>query len=186
MGYIAVIDTETNWCDAVMSIGIALADEETFTLADTRYYILTPECSIGGMYESVMDLVPQKHTHRSTRADAMLNLNQWFQSKGVRQIFAYNACFDHKHLPELSHLVWYDIMRIAAYRQHNVHIPKDAPCCSTGRLKSHYGVEPILRLLTGDSTYSETHNALYDAVDELSIMRLLGLSLPRYENARLS
>ena len=36
MGNIAVIDTETNWADAVMSIGTVVADSENFTLADQR------------------------------------------------------------------------------------------------------------------------------------------------------
>ena len=30
MGYFAVIDTETNWEDQVMSIGSVIADAETF------------------------------------------------------------------------------------------------------------------------------------------------------------
>ncbi len=38
MAYLAVIDTETNWNDAVMSIGIALAEEGSLCLRDSRYY----------------------------------------------------------------------------------------------------------------------------------------------------
>ena len=45
---------------------------------------------------------------------------------------------------------------------------------SFGRLRHGYGVEPILRLLSGNSAYRETHNALQDALDELAIMELLG------------
>ncbi len=45
---------------------------------------------------------------------------------------------------------------------------------SFGRLRHGYGVEPILRLLSGNSAYRETHNALQDALDELTIMELLG------------
>lgn len=185
MGFFAVLDTETNWNDAVMSIGIVIADECTLSAVDSRYYVLTPESQIGGMYSGVMDLVPEKETIFTSRQGAMDDIRRWLQTAGVYNIFAYNACFDCKHMPELSWLNWYDIMRIAAYRQHNRYIPADAPCCSTGRLKSHYGVEPMLRLLRQDPTYSETHNALYDAVDELSIMKLLRLKLSAYECARL-
>ena len=46
----AVMDTETNWCNEVMSIGVAIANCETFELIDTRYYILNPEYLIGGMF----------------------------------------------------------------------------------------------------------------------------------------
>ena len=92
----------------------------------------------------------------------------------MQAVFAYNAAFDRNHLPELGGLTWYDIMRVAAYRQHNPRIPAAADCYATGRLKRGYGVEPMLRLLSGDRRYKETHNALFDAVDELEIMRLLG------------
>ena len=51
---IAVIDTETNWRDEVMSLGVALADAKTYTLLDKRYYIFDPECRVGGMYSGVM------------------------------------------------------------------------------------------------------------------------------------
>lgn len=42
----AVIDTETNWNDAVMSIGVVVADSETI---DSVYYIITPEYKVGGI-----------------------------------------------------------------------------------------------------------------------------------------
>ena len=80
---------------------------------------------------------------------------------------------------------FFDIMRIAAYRQFNKYIPANAPCCKTGRLKGGYGVEPIMHMLTGDNGYSESHNAVNDACDELKIVELLALPLDVYECARL-
>jgi hypothetical protein len=41
-------------------------------------------------------------------------------------------------------------------------------------------VEPILRMLSGNSNYCETHNAVLDALDELKIMQLLGHDLEKY------
>ena len=38
----------------------------------------------------------------------------------------------------------------------------------------------MLRLLSGRGSYHETHNALFDAMDELEIMRLLGLAPCEY------
>ena len=55
-GQIAVIDTETNWHDQVMSIGIAVADAVTFKCKDTRYFIIDPECRVGGIYSNVLHL----------------------------------------------------------------------------------------------------------------------------------
>lgn len=179
MGTFAVIDTETNWADQVMSIGCCLADTETFQILGTKYHILMPEITVGGMYSSALlpkDLRPIV----CTREEAAADLLAWFSAQGVRSLFAYNASFDRNHLPELSSLAWHDIMRLAAYRQHNPKIPCTAPVCSTGRLKRGFGVEPMLRLLSEDPTYHETHNALLDALDELEILRLLRHPLSDY------
>ena len=180
MGKFAVIDTETNWADQVMSIGTVIAEEDTFNALEAKYHILPLECEIGGMYYDTLFLdTPVKHI-LCTRAEAIADLRTWLRQHDVRSIFAYNACFDRNHLPELQDLDWHDIMRLAAYRQHNAKIPANADFCATGRLKRGYGVEPMLRLLSGNPTYHETHNAFFDALDELDIMRLLGHTLPDY------
>lgn len=180
MGRFAVIDTETNWADQVMSIGTVIADTETFQLYDAKYHILPIECQIGGMFESTLFLETPVAPILCTRAEAIADLRRWFTAHGVDTIFAYNAGFDRNHLPELRDLTWYDIMRLAAYRQHNPKIPATADLCSTGRLKRGYGVEAMLRLLSDRCTYCESHNAFHDAMDELEIIRLLGHPLDRY------
>lgn len=180
MGKFAVIDTETNWADQVMSIGAVIADTDTWEAFDAKYYILPIECQIGGMYESTLFLDTPVPPILCTRSEAMLDLHSWFRQHQIQSLFAYNACFDRNHLPELQSFDWYDIMRLAAYRQYNACIPADAPCCATGRLKRGYGVEAMMRLMAGDDAYCESHNAFYDAVDELRIMKLLGHSLSCY------
>ncbi|MGM9628226.1 MAG: hypothetical protein ACI3V4_09075 [Faecousia sp.] len=180
MGTFAVIDTETNWGDQVMSIGCCIADGDTFVPLAMQYSILTPECQTGGMYESVLFLDTPVKPVLCTRREAMQALLRWFSQHGVTSLYAYNARFDRNHLPELAGLSWYDIMRLAAYRQYNPRIPAWADCCSTGRLKRDYGVESMLRLLSGNRAYRETHNALFDALDELEIMRLLGHRVENY------
>ncbi|MBO5868187.1 MAG: hypothetical protein J6Q54_04695 [Oscillospiraceae bacterium] len=180
MGYIAVIDTETNWIDQVMSIGTVIADRDSYAMIDAKYQVLTPEYLVGGMYESTLFADPKLQPSILNRADALTELTGWFQAYGVTEIFAYNASFDRNHLPELRGYAWYDIMRLAAYRQFNPKIPANADFCSTGRLKRNYGVEPMYRLLCGTSCYNETHNALHDAVDELKIMKALGHPLSAY------
>ena len=174
MGCIAVIDTETNWRDQVMSIGTVAADGDTFAVLETKYHVLLPETAVGGMYEDAVFLEEAGEPILCTRQQAMEQLLAWFRQRGITDVYAYNAAFDKNHIPEFSGLRWHDIMRLAAYRQHNRAIPATAECCSTGRLKRGYGVEPMLRLLSGNRTYRESHNALLDALDELEIMRLLG------------
>ena len=180
MGKFAVIDTETNWADQVMSIGTVIADADTFELIEAKYHILPIECEIGGMYYDTLFLDTPVKPILCSRAVAIADLRSWFRQHGVHSIFAYNACFDRNHLPELRDFDWYDIMRIAAYRQYNPKIPANADCCSTGRLKRGYGVEPMLRLLSGNCTYHESHNAFFDALDELEIVRFLGYQSKEY------
>ena len=180
MGKFAVIDTEANWVEQVISIGTVIADENTYQPIESKYHILPIECQIGGMYESTLFIETPVQPILCTRAEAIADLRVWFGQHEVRSIFAYNACFDRNHLPELRDFNWYDIMRLAAYRQHNPKIPANADCCSTGRLKRGYGVEPMLRLLSGNHTYHESHNAFYDALDELEIMYLLRHRLGDY------
>ena len=181
---IAVIDTETNWRDEVMSLGVAIADAKTYTLLDKRYYIFDPECRVGGMYSGVMYKTGVKAI-TCCRDEAMADIGQFLMDRGVTGIFAYNAKFDLGHLPELCGFEWFDIMRIAAYRQFNRFIPETAQCCKTGRLKTNYGVEPIMHMLTGNTGYRETHNAVNDACDELKIVELLALPLETYDCAKL-
>ena len=180
MAPIAVIDTETNWHDQVMSIGCCLADSGSFSCLESRYYVLTPEFRVGGMFSHTLfpEELPQPRI--CSRGDALRELSAWLRQHGVTCLYAYNAGFDRTHLPELSAFEWRDILRIAAYRQHNPRIPATADCCSTGRLRRGYGVEPMLQLLTGNRGYRESHNALLDAMDELEIMRRLGCPACRY------
>ena len=180
MEYFAVIDTETNWIDQVMSIGTIIACKDTLQVLDAKYHVITPEYLVGGMYEATLFADRRNPPVPCDRATALREIRQLFKDHAVTQLFAYNAGFDRNHLPELSDFCWYDIMRLAAYRQYNPGIPANADCYSTGRLKRGYGVEAILRLLSGRSSYCETHNALYDAVDELEIMKLLGHPLSAY------
>lgn len=180
MNAIAVIDTETNWADQVMSIGTVIASGHTLEILDAKYHILPIECQIGGMYADTVFLETPVAPILCTRAEAIEDLRSWFCRNRVDALFAYNACFDRNHLPELRDFRWYDIMRLAAYRQHNPKIPATADLCATGRLKRDYGVEPMLQLLSGKRAYRETHNAFFDAMDELEIIRLLHIPLDMY------
>ena len=174
----AVIDTETNWNNEVMSIGVLIAKCRNFQKTDSRYYILPQEEKVGGMYSKSM----RQTTHEiitGHRAEVIDDVKILLDSNGVDDLFAYNASFDKNHLPELSDFCWHDIMKVAAYKQHNPCIPDYLPCCKTGKLKRGYGVEPMLQML-GVEDYCETHNAIVDARDELRIMVELGYDIDFY------
>ena len=57
MEYFAVIDTETNWDNEVMSIGVAIAEKETFLPVVAYYFIFDPEFRVGGMYSDNKDIL---------------------------------------------------------------------------------------------------------------------------------
>ncbi len=181
MNYFAVIDVETSWDNEVMSIGVVVAATKTFQWKEIRYYVIDPVYRTGGMFAYALRL-KGKDTVICKRKDAIANLINVLQKYDVTSIFAYNAKFDYTHLPELHSFTWYDIMQKAAYRQYNHAIPSTAQCCSTGRLKSGYSVEKIMRMLKGLDEYCETHNALLDAYDELEIMKLLKIDVSEYES----
>lgn len=184
MEIIAVIDTETNWNDEVMSIGVVVADAETKEKMDSVYYIIDPEFRVGGMYSCEMRLDDPK-ARLMSRQQALKEIHEWLSRYQVRKLFAYNASFDKKHLPEYARYEWYDIMRLAAYRQYNWAIPSSADCYKTGRLRRGYSVEDVLKMLRRDKRYRETHNAVSDAEDELEIVRLLGHSIEEYDIAHI-
>lgn len=184
MDKFAVIDTETNWNDEVMSIGVVVAGSESKEKIASAYYIIDPEYRVGGMYAAELRL-DEETVRVAGRKRALREIKEWLSSYDVRKLFAYNASFDQRHLPEYSGYEWYDIMRLAAYRQYNTAIPDSAECFKTGRLKWGYGVESILKMLRKGEKYTETHNAVCDAQDELEIIRLLGHEIREYEIARL-
>lgn len=185
MSLFAVIDTETTWTNRVMSIGIVIADSVTFKPADKRYYTVTPFKDQGGMYSGVLYVSGITPHLEASRQEVLEDIRCFLSGNGVRDIYAYNASFDCGHLTELHGFGWYDIMRLAAYRQFNPKISKTADTYSTGRLKRGYGVQEIYRMLSGNSGYYEVHNALADAVDELEIMRMLNIPIQHYSTAKI-
>ena len=71
MGKFAVIDTETNWADQVMSIGTVIADADTFQPVAAKYHILTEECAVGGMFYDALFLDTPVKPILCTREEAI-------------------------------------------------------------------------------------------------------------------
>ena len=186
MSRFAVIDTETTWTDEVMSIGAVVADSRNYRIVDSRYYLIDPAFRRGGLFSDALHMRGTPKEQVASRRDMAADLRAWLCSHGVDSIFAYNAQFDRTHMPEFADFQWFDIMRVAAYRQFNPGIPDTVPCFKTGRMKRNYGVEPIYRMLSGNQGYCEKHNGWHDAVDELRIMEMLALPIEVYETARLT
>ena len=176
----AVIDTETNWDNEVMSVGIVIARDGDFEPIDTCYIIFEEAARVGGLFSSSLYIEGQDYKNFSKKA-GIAAIKDFLNKHDIQEVFAYNASFDYRCLPELSAYSWHDILRLAAYKQYNPAIPVSAPCCKTGRLKCGYKVEDILQLF-GEGGYMELHNALTDAVDELRIMKHLQRTIEEYPN----
>ncbi len=185
--YIAVLDTETNINDAVMSIGIVIADSISYKPVEKYYYIISPECNSFGLYSDRLFIGNYDDCKVETcnKNVALGKIISNFKKYDVKLIFAYNASFDHSHLIELSQYTWYDIMKIAAYKQYNPKLPPNADYCKSGRIKPSYSAETIYRIMSQNRFYNEMHNAIFDAVDELKIMEMIGLDIKKYEPARI-
>lgn len=174
----AVIDTETNWENNVMSVGIVISEDGQFDMIDSKYLIFKDAAKVGGMFSYALIMEGQS-PEIFTKSKGIKIINEYLKNYGVESIYAYNASFDKRCLPELYDYRWHDILRIAAYKQYNPAIPPNSICCGTGRLKSGYKVENILRMF-GEDNYEELHNALTDAIDELRIMNYLKHPIDRY------
>ena len=110
--YLAVIDTETNMFDEVISVAVVVAHKETYQIIEERYYIITPECEKPAMYEYALNDYPP--FSKCNREEVISDLRTLLLNHGVKNIFAYNAKFDYRHLPELADYTWHDIMSVAA------------------------------------------------------------------------
>ena len=180
----AVIDTETNWYDQVMSIGLIIAEDNTYKVQEEYYGLITPECEIGGMYSMVLRDGRTDINNEASREEILKEIDVLLKKYGVKHLFAYNAKFDENHLPELTDFSWVDIMQTTMYRQYNPFIPDRAQLCNTGKLKSGYGVEAVLNMITGE-VHQEVHNALCDTRDELFIMSSFDMPIQHFiENAK--
>lgn len=180
--YFAVIDTETNDYDNIISIGIVIADMNGFEPKHCGYYVIYPECNKPAMYSCSLYRSGENMPKIAQYNEAVDEISDILRKYGVADIFAYNASFDKRHLPELAQFNWYEISRIAAYREYNHMITDEYECASTGRLKK-WGVETVMRILTKNDSYQENHNAIMDALDELTIMRLSGQEISVYVKA---
>ncbi|WP_331838287.1 hypothetical protein [Mycoplasmopsis agalactiae] len=178
---IAVIDVETNFFNEVVSIGVAIADKNNFKLVDQNYWLIGEREQSPSMYSNVYH-IPELEKYGikdyvvNTYEEAVGKLIEFLDYYNISDLFSYTK-YDYNHLPELHNLYkWFDISIFARNVNTNDFIPKNSPTHKSGALIRNWGVEPTYRLLSGNNQYSEVHNALLDAIDELKIMQMLELT----------
>ena len=97
-----VIDTETTWSDRVMSVGAVIADAYDMHPLATKYYILDPEYTAGGMYSAALCHKRAGKPIICSREEAMADLLNTCSRHNITQLFAYNALFDRDTCPNLT------------------------------------------------------------------------------------
>lgn len=176
--YFAVVDVETNWNNLMMSVGVVIGNGE-FDVVDQRYYVIHPECETGGIYSHALRAVASDLICDCSRKQAVADIKLLLAQYDVADVLAYNAPFDRKCLPELSYYSWRDILPVAANRNFNDKLPDNCEYFKTGLLKHGRGVENIMRLIYRRD-FTERHNGLTDALDELHLMKLINQPLDVY------
>lgn len=178
----AIIDTETTWTKRLMTIGVVIANTATFETRDYRYYILTPEIEEGGVFRTEAYLKASGIVKKCGHKEAIYDILDFLERHGVTMLFAYNVGLDKQLLPELSSFEWMDIAPLATNECSKKFILNDEKYYSSECVKRKYRVRSIVRMVSGNDFYTETHNALFDAVDELKIMQYLRYTLESYRN----
>ena len=125
MDYFAVIDTETNWNNEVMSIGVVIAEKNTFKKVDDLYFIFDPEYKIGGMFSMVLPVKGRAPKDiLFTRKIAMEKFKEAFEKYGISfehmpsgvdtmTVIVHQSEFEEKEqkvLTEIKHLVHPDVL----------------------------------------------------------------------------
>ena len=181
--YFAVVDTEANFQNELMSVGMLIVRKKDLAITEEYYAMITPACNKAAMFSSSLKYQPEAGEHwnqlitnEKAAVQAVLKV---LRDRQICAVFAFGAGFDRKMLPALHDFSWCDIMDIAVYKQYNPHLPVSAPFYGTGRLKRGGSVEGLLRMMDSPR-YQETHNALQDAKDELKLIQLIGRPIEQY------
>jgi hypothetical protein len=115
MSKFAVTDTETTWGDAVMSIGVVIAETCGFEPIAQRYYILTPFKNHGGLYTYALYAGGIEPDLECSREKAVRGLRQLLAGHGVTAIFAYNALMDALDELTIIKMLGHELCRYSGY-----------------------------------------------------------------------
>ena len=80
----AVIDTETNWRDEVMSIGIVISDDKEFSSLGTKYMVINEAARVGGMFSRELYIDGQK-VERGKRENVIKSVINYLKKNEVRR-----------------------------------------------------------------------------------------------------
>jgi|GEM_PF-3570304 len=205
-----MIDVETDGGNLVCTIGAVIVNSKTWIIEELHYYTIEGTehlcwygnaINLGQFAEFLQEFEQITFTKNICAYDeAIQGLRKTINTHHITQIFAYNASFDCRMLPEFSDFIWCDVIHKAAYEQYNPLLPKNTEFYGSGKMKRGYSVESMYRLVCPKhkgylpswkrkfgqlgSKYFETHNGLIDAVDQVRIMQAIGYTSELYGDFR--
>lgn len=182
---IAVLDIETTYSDNIISVGVAIGYSNTFEKIDEKYFVFPEYLNEKALFTDRVYWVEAERITECPKAEGIKQIREFLDEHNIKKIYAFNAGFDYRHLPELHDYSWHDIMRVAKNPTLYDGLSDCVKFTSEGLIKN-CGAELVLRMLKKDDTYTELHNGLTDAIDELEIMRLLGVSIEVYDEVTLT
>ena len=108
--YIAVIDVETTWTGALMTVGIIIADACNYKAVGYKYYIIKESMLEGGKFAHVVHVkgVEEESASRKKIGEKIM---AFLIEYNVASVFAYNAGFDKNCMPFLENFAWHDISK---------------------------------------------------------------------------
>lgn len=176
---IAIINTKTNNMGDAIAIGVTIVDTNKWQLQQAQYYIISEAL----LYPHTYDNLYIAHVYKSyfgKLCDVENHIRNLLTQYQITNIYAYNAQFVLKQCPGLDKYYWHDIMKIAAYQQHNPYLPSNIDYLNNGRIKYKYNIPHIMEYLN-ISCFRYTDHALYDTFDELRIMQFLKIPIHEYD-----
>ena len=181
--YVAIIDTKTNYLGNAISIGVAIVNAQ-FEIQQAQYYLIPEELMNEHASKDDYDIVHVYKTYYGRLFDCQNHIRTILNQYNITNIYAYNAFYVKQTLPEMNNYNWFDVARIATYKQYNHKIPINTKCDENGQLL-RYTLSNVMELMT-NGYYRYVNHALYNALDIIQLMKYIGLSIDKYEHAKLT
>lgn len=182
---IAIIDAKLNFIDEIISIGIAIVDAKTFEIKTAEYFLVPEELIIDGFNNGNITIAHTYQTYFGAHKDIENHIRKLLNQYNITNIYTFNGKFIYSKLTGLQKYHWYDIMKVAAYKQYNYKLPDNLMFNDQGRLLYKCNIKDLMEILTKTYFYYTNH-ALYDVLDETKMMKLLDLNINVYDCAKMN
>ena len=182
---IAIIDAKLNFIDEIISIGIAIVDAKTFKVKTAEYFLVPEELIIDGFNNDNITIAHTYQTYFGAHKDIENHIRKLLNQYNITNIYTFNGKFIYRKLAGLQKYHWYDIIKVAAYKQYNYKLPDNLMFNDQGRLLYKCNIKDLMEILTKTYFYYTNH-ALYDTLDIARMMSLIDLPIEQYGFSKIN